>query len=210
MQIIVGIATMKGREVTLKRTIESLINQVDDIHVYNNEIEPINLTDNGKFHALHLYSEPIYFFSCDDDIIYPSDYISKTIEAIEKHECIVSYHGRRLRGVGLNYYKGHTSFACLGNFPQTCEIDVSGTGVTAFRTDYFNPTEIYKSEFKKMSDLVFAHEAAVESKKIMHIGHSAGWIKYQDIPIGETIYGQEHKNCEIQNKIADKIYLIRN
>lgn len=210
MQVIVGIATMKGRELTLKRTIESLINQVDNIHVYNNEIEPFNLTDNGKFHSLQLYSKPIYFFSCDDDIIYPSDYVSKTIEAIEKHECIVSYHGRKLLGLNRNYYKGHKSFACLGNFPQTCEIDVPGTGVTAFKTDYFNPTEIYNSEFKKMSDLVFAHEAAVQQKRVMHIGHLSGWIVNQHIPIENTIYGQEHKNCLTQNKIADKIYLIKN
>jgi len=210
MKIVVGIATMKGRELTLKRTIESLINQVDDIHVYNNEIEPINLTDNGKFHALQLYSKPIYYFSCDDDLIYPSDYVSKTIESIEKHECIVSYHGRKLLGLNRNYYKGHKAFACLGHFPQTCEIDVPGTGVTAFRTDYFNPTEIYNSEYKKMSDLVFAHEAAIQDKKIMHLGHQGDWIKYQPIPIEQTIYGQEHKNCEVQNKIADKIYLIKN
>lgn len=210
MKIVAGIATMKGRELTLKRTIESLYKQVDNIHVYNNEIEPINLTDNGKFHALQLYNEPIYFFSCDDDLIYPHDYVSKTIEAIEKHECIVSYHGRKLIGLNRNYYKGHKSFACLGNFPQTVEIDVPGTGVTAFRTDYFNPTELYKSEFKKMSDLVFAHEAAVQDKKIMHIGHKGGWIVNQPIPIEQTIYGMEHKNCEVQNKIADKIFLIRN
>lgn len=210
MQVIVGIATMKGRELTLKRTIESLKGQVDNIHVYNNAIEPINLTDNGKFHALQLYSKPIYFFSCDDDLIYPPDYVSNTIAAISEHECIVSYHGRKLLGLNRNYYKGHKSFACLGHFPQTVSIDVPGTGVTAFRTDYFNPTELYKSEFKKMSDLVFAHEAAIQDKKIMHIGHKGEWIKYQPIPIEQTIYGMEHKNCEVQNKIADKIFLIRN
>ena len=210
MRIVVGIATTGLRKESLKKTIESLEHQVDDIWVYDNSIEDEDLTDNGKFFFLHGYSEPIYYFSCDDDIIYPPDYVSKTIEAIEEHKCIVSYHGRILRGLDRSYYRGHSSFACLHNYPQTVQIDVAGTGVTAFRTDYFNPTEIYKSEYKRMSDLVFSLEAAKQGKKIMHIGHQAKWINYTPQPTGTTIYETENKNESQQIELANKIWLIKN
>jgi hypothetical protein len=210
MKIIAGLATFKGREEVIKRTIDSLLPQVDDIHIYNNELEPIDLTDNGKFHALQLYSKPIYYLSCDDDLIYPRDYVSRAIESVEKHECIISFHGRKLLGLDRSYYRGHKAYACLHSFPQTCEIDVPGTGVTCFSTLYFNPTELYKSEDKRMSDLVFGLEAAKQGKKIMHIGHEGKWIRQQDLPIEQTIYGMENKKAHRQMEIANEIWLIKN
>lgn len=220
MRVVIGIATT-GDRVSLEQTVKSLENQdrVCEVWIYDNSKNP-DLTDNGKFYFLSMiqkyrqdrimFQEPFYYFSCDDDIIYPSDYVSKTIEAIEKHQCIVTYHGRILRGLNRSYYRGHSSFACLHTYPQTCELDVAGTGVTAFRTDYFNPTEIYKAEEKRMSDLVFSLEVAKQGKKIMHIGHEAGWIKYIEQPKGTTIYETEHKNESKQIELANKIWMIKN
>jgi hypothetical protein len=209
MKIVVGMATFKGREEVIKRTIDSLLPQVDDIHIYNNELEPIDLTDNGKFRALQLYSKPIYFLSCDDDLIYPRDYVQRAIESVEKHECIISFHGRKLLGLDRSYYRAHKAYACLHSFHQTCEIDVPGTGVTCFSTSYFNPIELYKSEDKRMSDLVFGLEAAKQGKKIMHIGHEGKWIRQQDIPIEQTIYGMENKKAHRQMEIANEIYRMK-
>jgi hypothetical protein len=210
MRIVVGIATTGQRQESLRKTVASLEDQVDEILIYDNSIEDEDLTDNGKFRFLDKYTRPIYYFSCDDDIVYPSDYVSKTIEAIETHQCIVSYHGRILRGLNRSYYKGHSSFACLHTFPQTVQIDVAGTGVTAFRTDYFNPTEIYKAEEKRMSDLVFSLEAAKQGKKMMHLGHQGKWINYTEQPKGTTIYETEHKNESKQIELANQIWLIKN
>ena len=213
MRVIIGMATMKGRERNVVQAVESLMNnsvRPDDIVVYDNAIEPIDLTDNGKFFGLELYNEPVYYFSCDDDLIYPVDYIERTIECIEKHGCIVTYHGRKLKGLGLNYYRGHNGYRCLDTVPKDFELDVCGTGVTAFSTSYFNPKGIHRAEDKKMSDLVFSLEAAKHGKKIMHLAHKGGWIQYQPIPIEKTIYGMEVNKCERQNQLADEIFTIKN
>ena len=213
MKVVIGIATTGDRQEYLERTIESLNDQnvtfevlvYDNSHVFNEDY-----TDNGKFYFLKDISEPVYYFSCDDDIIYPSDYVSKTIEAIEKHQCIVSYHGRILRGLNRSYYEGHTALSCSQSFLQTLPIDICGTGVCAFRTDYFNPTEIYKADDKCMSDLVFSLQATKEGKKIMHIGHYAGWIIPQDLPKGSTIYDKHWRDCKRQSEIANEIWLLKN
>lgn len=207
MRIIVGIATFNNRDIS--KTLESLENQVDTIHVYNNETRDINLTDNGKFYFLDEYKEPVYYFTCDDDLIYPPDYVYKTIQAIEKYQCIVTYHGRKLLGLNRSYYRGHTSFACLHTHPHDVEIDVCGTGVTAFRTDYFNPKTIWSSEDKRMSDLVFSLEAAEQGKKIIHIGHEGKWLKYYAPPKGTTIYEMENRNESRQIEIANKIWRLK-
>lgn len=211
MRIVIGIATTGDRPKELKHTLESLNEQTvkaDLIHVHDNSKE-IDYTDNAKFIILSHLPDEVYFFSCDDDILYPEDYIEKTIESINKHKTIVTYHGRNLRGKGLNYYHDHSAFRCDQSFIETKKIDVCGTGVTAFRTDYFNPTEIYKSEDKCMSDLVFSLEAIKQGKEITHIGHYGNWIIPQ-INSGTTIYDRFNKDCSRQNEIADEIITLKN
>lgn len=211
MRIVVGIATTGDRPKELKHTLESLNEQTvkaDLIHVHDNSKE-IDYTDNAKFIILNHLPDEVYFFSCDDDILYPEDYIEKTIEAIDKHKTIVTYHGRNLRGKGLNYYHDHSAFRCDQSFIETKKIDVCGTGVTAFRTDYFNPKDIYKAEDKCMSDLVFSLEAIKQGKEITHVGHYGNWIIPQ-INSGSTIYDRFNKDCSRQNEIADEIITLKN
>jgi glycosyltransferase involved in cell wall biosynthesis len=204
MKIVVGIATFKGREEFLKKTIDSLKNQVDEINVYDNEINP-DLTDNGKFYFLHKYKEPIYYLSCDDDIIYPPTYAQDMIKAINECNSIVTHHGRKLVRKGVSYYKGHTTYRCTGLVNKKRLIDVGGTGVTGFRTDYFNPIHIYKSEHKKMSDLVFALEARKQKKLITLITHKTGYIIAQPVPREQTIFGNHKDDDAEQSTLADEI-----
>ena len=198
LKIVCGIATFKGREETLQRTIDSLNGQVDEIIIYDNDKNK-DITDLGKFYGL---KDNVYYFSCDDDIIYPSDYVQRTIEEIEKHKCIVTYHGRKLKGKGLNYYTGHESYSAFRNVLDTKFIDIAGTGVTAFNTNYFNPKDITNSKFMKMSDIVFSIEAKKQSKSIMLISHQTAWIREQQTSI--NIHTEQSKNCNTQNKLIDE------
>lgn len=211
MRVIIGIATTGDRQEFLEKTLESLENQDTkcEVWVYDNSKNP-DYTDNAKFYFLNVIKEPWYYFTCDDDIIYPPDYVSKTIEAIEKHKCIVTYHGRILRGLNRSYYHGHTALHCKHNFPQTVDVDVCGTGVTAFRTDYFNPVGIHRAKDQCMSDLVFSLEATKQGKKIMHIGHPAKWIVPQELPQGMAIYDKHHREDKRQSEIADEIWMLKN
>lgn len=202
-------ATYDLRKDTRDKCINSIIDQLDDLVIINNSEEERDRTDNAKFFLLDRIRQPVYFFTLDDDLIYPPDYVSKTIEAIEEFECIVTYHGRKLNGVGLNYYKGHQQFTCLGKVDKAVELDVCGTGVTAFRTDYFHPRGLANCPLHRMSDLIFSLEAARQKKTIGVIPHEAGWITH--IPNKETIYENEVvTGTPIQNHLADQIFILRN
>lgn len=167
-----------------------------------------NLTDNGKFHALDTLTEPEYYFTCDDDLVYPPDYVSKTIEAIQKFGCIVTYHGRILEYVGVNYYEHHQCFHCMNTVPQNIIVDVAGTGVTAFDTRYFHPKGLSIDDRQRMSDLIFSLEVAKQNKRIGIISHHAGWLKHTKNK--ETIHQTESmKGTPIQNSIADEIFKIK-
>lgn len=209
--VVVGMATYDGpgRAKSLIHAINSLRGHGAKVFLYDNTTQKLNLTDNGKFFGLtKLYGTPCYYFSADDDLIYPPTYIPDMIQKINEHKCIVTHHGRKLVREGANYYKGHKSFRCLGDVAADEVIDVPGTGVTAFDTSYFNPTEIWKSPDQKMSDLVFALEAAKQNKKIMVLKHSTGYFKHSEINLQHTIYHAEQGNKR-QTEIADEIIRIK-
>jgi len=205
MKVIIAIATFNGRQQFLKQAIKSLAPQADQIRVYDNEVRDIDLTDNGKFYFLQEYKEPVYYFTCDDDIIYPPTYVRDMIEAIERTGTIVTHHGRILQGFGLRYYAGHKAIQCLKDNNYEGMVHISGTGVTAFRTDYFNPVDLWKAEDKKMSDIVFALEAAKQGKKITALKHKRGYFQYQPVPVMETIWGQHHGKDSRQSELADEV-----
>lgn len=200
-------ATFAERREYAMRAIESLERQVDHIVLYDNSINP-DITDNGKFYALQEHHEPCYFFSCDDDIIYPVDYVHKMIEWIERFngQAIVTHHGRILKGKGLSYYTGHYSYSCMRSVHGASLIHVAGTGVSAFRTDMFNPKHLIESQDQRMSDLVFSLEAAKQGVPIYIIPHMAGYFEDMKVPIYLTCYGREKEAPIRQGQLADEIY----
>lgn len=224
MKVTANLASYPPRKESLKRMLESIAGQFDEVRVCFNEMEPPatmqrltsseyefhyypddNLTDNGKFYPLEIIGEPEYYFTLDDDLIYPPDYVEKTLEALNVYGCIVSHHGRRLLGTGLNYYKGHKAFRCLDEIKEAERIDVPGTGVMAFDTRYFHPKGLAHDPRQRMSDLIFAEAAAKAGKQIGVLPHPLGWIKH--INNRETIYETETRNgIQVQNGIADEIY----
>jgi hypothetical protein len=208
MKIVVGMATTNNRASFCEIAVESLVYQADEIIVYNNSNEDHDYTDNAKFHALTLFNEPVYYFSCDDDILYPADYVSTMIEAIERTGTIVTHHGRKLLGLDKNYYREHQGFRCLDENNTEQLIDVAGTGVTAFRTDYFNPKEIYKATDKRMSDLVFSLEVAKQGKEITLLKHAKGWLKDLRVPNRLSISFMECRNTR-QTQLANEIYNVK-
>lgn len=196
-RITANYATYKNekRLKALKQSIESIIDQVDVVRVrYNGSIHDRHmfegiermpkvefycgedLTDLGKFYGLTFLKNE-YFFSCDDDIIYPPDYVKRTCALIDRHHCIVTYNGRVLRNENAYYGGAHVLFDYRRQQVTESVVDVPGTGVMAFRTDYFCPVEILGSPYMKMADLVFALEARKEKKRIICLKRSAGWIR---------------------------------
>jgi hypothetical protein len=205
MKIVIGMATFGGREEVREKAIESLKGQGAEIRVYDNSKEKINLTDNGKFFFLKDYSEPIIYLSCDDDILYPPTYVKDMVQAIKTHKTIVTHHGRILLGLDRNYYLGHLGFRCLGDVQCDKFIHVAGTGVTGFDTSYFNPIDIYKSNDKKMMDLVFSLEAMKEQKKITILAHNRGYLKDLRATKSTSIYYTEQNNNR-QQQLANEIF----
>jgi hypothetical protein len=216
MKIIFNIATIGDRPESLNKVLESLNNQtikIDEINIYDNSKEDIDLDAKGKFYFLQFYNEPVYYFTGDDDIYYPPTYIKDMILAIDKYKCIVTHHGRRLLGENRKYYQGHKAFKFSSTNKHEIFIDVAGTGVTAFSTDYFNPIDLIDKSQRRMVDLLFSLEAAKVDKDIMLLKHTTGYFKPLQLLFkqNDSCFTSGYRSTQRDQIIlANEIYKIKN
>lgn len=207
MNISVNLATHEARNDVLPKAIASLENQTvepDTIRVWDNE-QRKDLTDKGKFAFL---GEGEIYFTCDDDIYFPPDYIERTLEALNKYpNAILTYHGRKLKGKGLNYYYGHNQYHFLRTVKQDTMIDIPGTGVMAFDSSKWKP-DILQYEEDCMADVLMGLECAKADKKVICLKHDM-W-DFKSLTDGEgSIYQQESRSCKRQSELADIIWDIK-
>jgi hypothetical protein len=227
MKRTINIATFPSRENELKKMLKSIKGQFDETRLYFNNISERpkwipswvsvycgnenngDLTDNGKFFFLEPDAEE-YYFTADDDIYYPPTYADDMVKAIERTNSIVTHHGRKLTALNVSYYRGgHKIFMCLRENKNETFIDVAGTGVTAFDTRYFNPTELWANENLKMSDMIFSHEATRQGKRIKVLKHEANYFVYLFPAENTTIHQNSFRACPMQTKIANEIYILK-
>jgi hypothetical protein len=220
--IICGVATIKGRENSLKETVTSIINQVDKLIVYqngykeifdflnNDKIEVyssletgIDMGDAGKFYTLSK-CENSYYLSIDDDLIYPEDYVKNLITNLKKYDnkVIVSHHGRILTSDAKSYYKDAVvKYKCLDDVIAYDFVHFGGTGVMAFHT---NLVKLKFEHFKtpNTADIWVGLFAQENNIPILVLPHNSGWIKYSDkFNTNNTIYNTYMNNSSIQDNL---------
>ncbi len=206
--VFIGMSTFNGRT-CLDKAIASLRNQCEGFVLYDNSKEPVDKADNGKFYGLTKLYTPCYYLTCDDDLLYPPTYVEDMVKAIQRHNCIVTHHGRQLQGQYRSYYYGHKAYRCLNEVAEEQVLDVPGTGVTGFDTTYFNPLDLHSSPDLRMSDLVFALEAAKQDKRIMLLTHPRGYIQQLEIDVKTSICATQCRNDKRQSQIADDIWKLK-
>jgi len=116
MKVTANIATYPPRFQTLQKVVDSLVDQVDNVRVYCNSVKDLkdvqkhfnrdyngrvrlimgwdqdfDLTDNGKFYSLDTIKEPEYYLTCDDDIIYPPNYVETIKKAIDYYGDLIGF-----------------------------------------------------------------------------------------------------------------------
>lgn len=219
MRINANLATYKGRKDILPRAVESLKNQsigFDEIRIYSNDYTPDiecvtiqtgkDLKDNGKFYWIPEAENEIYF-TCDDDILYPPFYVEFMLEKLIQYpKCIISMHGRKLKGKGLNYYKDHTSYHFGLDVFEDHIIDVPGSGVMVFNTKYFKPI-VWDSLDQCMVDVLIGLEAAKQNVEVVCVGHPSGWM--QSMRAGGAIYYDHVNDCDRQSELCDDLWDIK-
>jgi hypothetical protein len=195
---IAGIATVKGRRAALHDTIDSLLPQVDSIVISNGDV----IGDAVKFSG---YRPDVFFFSCDDDLIYPPDYCDKMIACYERTGAIVTCHGRIFSPPITDYYRNGTKFHCLADVEHDVTVHCGGTGVMMIAGQLFITPENFKE--KNMADVWLAKLAYEQNVPIVCMAHKKGWIKHTDkFDLKETIYETHKSDCKVQTDVVAGLF----
>lgn len=216
--IIAQLATIQGRQESVKETIKSLLPQVDALFVGLNNYSEIpnfckhpkiesRLFDNSTGDAVKFFdveNREGYFFTCDDDLVYPEGYVRYLINRIEMYDrqAIVTLHGRSFYNTPIaNYYSSATvKLRCLGDVERDQQVNVGGTGVMAFHT---STVKVKYSDFQapNMADVWMAKLAHEQGVPIMVIEHKHDYLRY--IHPVDNIYDKYKSNCTLQTKIIN-------
>jgi len=221
-RIIVNVASYKRTE-SLIRTLESIIDQCDEINValndhYMEEIpdffyhKKINLffTDNSigdAFKYLNLVKVDGYYFSIDDDLIYPPTYVSDTIKRCKEfnNKKVVTYHGRNFPSFPISsYYRSASErYSCLSKVKNDVKVQFGGTGVMCFHTSLIKiPIDYFKNA--NMADVWIGKYCIENNIEIICLKHDEGYMKY--IPQKTTIYNEASKSDKIQTGLVNGLF----
>lgn len=151
-EVFAAVASIPQRESSLKDVIDNILPQVDRLFIYLNGYKHIpNFIKNEKIEfvvdpigrtaaAAKLYwAKQVegYYFSIDDDIIYPFDYCTRTIELYKqlKEPCMVSYHGKNFSMLATHQRLDRVEFYQFEHEQLNInKVHVVGTGVAMFDT----------------------------------------------------------------------------
>lgn len=203
-RVLVGIASIPEREASLQRVVASLAPQADRIHVALNEYqrEPAFLADhpnvtaelldadNGgdaeKYRAVDDWDGLVA--TCDDDILYPADYIATLRAGIARYgpRTMVGFHGGVTLGWnGSAIAASHKRVRCLGTLDaDDTDINVLGTGCLMYHAGH---VPVWRDVFRSpnMADVHMACHARTMGIPMVCLAHNEGWL--QDIcpPVGQ-------------------------
>jgi hypothetical protein len=222
--IIVGMATIPGRERQCEKAIKSLLPYVDQIHLtvngkskhkYKIDSEKVSIfhADNSRGDAekfsfsivdwLSGKEIDFYYFTVDDDIIYPPGYVWTLIHAIEKYNrsAVVGVHAKTLPAKVESFYGGHTvQHHTKSALRRDQVVNCLGTGCMAFHSSTID-FGVKDCETANMADIWMAIACQRQNVPQISIARPANWLKVQELPKGSTIYEQHHKRGEVQTQI---------
>ena len=206
-----------NRKDSLLKTIDSIYNQADIINIalnlYNevpkelidNKINIFN-TDNSigaSFKFLRISDSDGYFFTIDDDLIYPKNYSEYLIDRFNHYgrKHIVTLHGRKYNEFPISsYYKSpHVKYHCLGDVNEDTKVIIGGSGVMMFHTDLIKMPISYIKE-SNMSDLCISRYANEHNVGIICLKHKSNYLTYQEQPKNTTIYEIYRSNDTLRTK----------
>lgn len=219
---------------SLRKSLDSLVDQADHIYVYLNDYDTVpvwlkeytgrrakieavlgsltngNIKDNGK--AYFLKRVRGYHFTCDDDLIYPKDYVQKMILQLQRYDnqAVVGVHGINMTDVfvkntSLRYYEYKSrTVAHFGKpVPYESRAMILGTGTTAYHTSALPELSYEDFPVPGMMDIWLAIYAKNHGIPMITIPRGKNWIQEERPAV--SIWSTGSKNDAVQTDVVRRL-----
>lgn len=169
-QVWATMATIPERAGARTMAVESLLPQVDRLIIsFGHQVG-----DQVKFDCCK-GARDVYILGVDDDLVYPPDYVERTVTGIEEYGrgAVVGYHGFTINQDGAR----EDTYRCLAGLKERAFVDVIGTGVVAFHSDALKLTG---RDFPTRNAAMFwvAVKAARLGLPMVILPHPDRWFTY--------------------------------
>jgi FkbM family methyltransferase len=229
-KITASMASIPGRREGLEKVVRSLLPQVDHLNVYLNETPSIpgieyphtpdflrhpkitaiwsrdtpfgDRGDAGKFY----WADEVqgYHVICDDDLLYPSDFVETLIAGVERYgrKAAVGFHGAVLTEPFTEYYRSRRVYHFQRSLDADAPVHVLGSGTLAYHTSALVLT---REDFRtaNMADIWFGLKAQREEVLLVCLAHKEGWLTDDSSTRTDSIYAHSIKKAQTQKNTAD-------
>ncbi len=221
--VMAGMATMPSRRGGVRTAIGSIIRQIDRLYLFLDRFETDvdirhpkivvlrsqefgDLRANGKLLGLTMCSGPCWYFTVDDDIRYPEDYIERMTSQLASlpRETVLGVHGSRLKPPIKSYRDNRESFHRAQMCTRHEPVDVIGTDSAAFHTDVLN-FDVRTWSSVNMVDLNFAIECAKRGLARKLATRRRFWVEALSENQADSIYQGLRKDDSRQTALANEL-----
>jgi len=227
MKIVAGVATIPSRLKYLGLILERIRPQVDDLWVmidkenatsidplvdmFNlNVVVPTRIDDARKFIPVKHY-ENAYYFSLDDDLLYPKDYVARMLKHMSYYDnkLISCVHGSWISKLPCqSYYQDKRAVHFQMGAPNGYQVMFPGTGTTAFHTSIFQPRVEKHLPYKNIADVQIGLAAHKQDLPVLTVPRKRSWvtqISYID-PTSNSIWARRRFNDELETNLINTHY----
>ncbi len=221
--ITAAMATYPGRRHIVPAVIDTLLPQVDRLFVYLNNYDdvPDFIRQHPQRERIAFILDPAsqkraaakfcwldqmrgYHLVCDDDILYPPDYASRMIDAIErwKRRAVVGVHGVVF---DTNIEDARSSRRAVFKFPTSMPADTPvhflGTGTVALHSDILGSLDVSRFQsYPIANDEILAVSARKAGVPMICVARDADWLEpHPDVRFGifeeRAIDSDEHRKA---------------
>lgn len=139
-----------------------------------------------------------YYFVIDDDLLYPENYISEMVDAIERHErnAVITAHGANIVRPVKDYFECRKTYGFSDRLERDIFVDIAGVGCSAWHSSTIQPTpNDFPIPFCR--DLWFSILAKKNDVPLISLRRPTQWI----LPLqteGETVYELTRSNKKLK------------
>lgn len=200
LPVVLCLCSIPERVNLLRQTLASLAPQVDEIHIYLDRYDAVpdfvqacrvqvtvvrsqdhpGLRDNGKFLPFAELRHPCYYFTADDDIVYPPDYVNAMVQKIEWYgrQAVVGVHGVLLPDQPRGYFSG---FRQVYLFTKALERDALvsnlGTGTVAFYSGTLQGLDYRAFTHSGMADIYLSVFCKQQGIPMVAVARPDNWLQ---------------------------------
>ena len=218
--VLASLATIPERQAALHNVIRNILPQVDRLRVFLNNFDYIpeclehpkidlaesskygDLGDSGKF--FWSATDQGYLLSCDDDLVYPPNYVARVLCAVERYNrnAVVGFHGILLKKQVRSYYRDRTIFHFSQGLEHDQSVHILGSGCAAWCSDCLT---LSLDEFRvpNMADIWLGRACQRQEIPVITIARKPHWLGAQ--PIADTIYNKFVCNDSLQTRMVNEI-----